>query len=385
MATSFYFGGSAVVARGDSAAVPVVSVRPDRLSIFFQSSGRRSSIDRSGWSSSVPGESAPEVTAAKSIEVGKKAKRPNTTKSGARLSVKATRRIQDKIEWLCFFAKTKRAYNPKSGNSFKFRVNFVTLTLPVLQRHRDTTIKSVCLNQFLTEARKYCGLRNYVWRGECQKNGNIHFHIVTDTYLNAYLIRSIWNRQLAKLGYIQAYSNNFSNLNFLQYRRRVDPLGHVLTTILLNRYNHGVDTNWSAPNTTDVHSTKKIRNLVAYLKKYVSKKIDPGSVDQVGTMEGRRIVGRLWGCSQSLSKITSACAYVDLKVNEFLNYCADKDIDRVFQHDHGTVIYCRVRSVFHAARSFLTDFFTEFLKKVKYRPCVDTDQKYFLTSKFSFA
>ena len=56
-------------------------------------------------------------------------------------------------------------------------------------------------------------------------------------------------------------------------------------------YDNGMRTNWTNPNTTDIHSVERINDLAAYLIKYMSKK-----------EEGKReIKGKIWGCSQNLS------------------------------------------------------------------------------------
>ena len=39
----------------------------------------------------------------------------------------------------------------------------------------------------------------------------------------------------------------------------------------LKRFEYGKKTNWSDPNTTDIHSVYKINNLAAYLSKYMAK------------------------------------------------------------------------------------------------------------------
>jgi len=40
-----------------------------------------------------------------------------------------------------------------------------------------------CLNTLYTRLREKCGLKSYLWVAERQKNGTIHFHILTNTYM----------------------------------------------------------------------------------------------------------------------------------------------------------------------------------------------------------
>lgn len=62
-------------------------------------------------------------------------------------------------------------------------LNLVTLTLPSVSDLTPLQIKRKVLNSFLTDLRQYEGLKNYVWVQEYQKNGNLHFHIITDSSL----------------------------------------------------------------------------------------------------------------------------------------------------------------------------------------------------------
>lgn len=182
---------------------------------------------------------------------------------GGTLSKKAITGLRNSINWLCLAAKKKRVYlkqtqpsqvgndytstgkylgNPKTeGNkSFFFKVNFITLTLPDTEKPiSDRDLQKQLLNPFLTYMRKYHNLTNYVWRLEFQANGKLHVHISTDTFIHYEKIRDTWNRLLDKNGYMDLF-----------YKKH----GH------------------RDPNSTDVHATKKIKNMAAYLAKYMSKK-----------------------------------------------------------------------------------------------------------------
>lgn len=226
------------------------------------------------------------------------------------LSEKAQKRLKLAVNWLYELAETKRVYHEQKEVYFSFKINFITLTLPCLQMHRDTTIKNNAFNAFLTYLRKYYQLNNYVWRAECQSNGNIHFHICTDTYINYKTVRTSWNRQLRKLGYIKRYQKKFKGMAFNDYERMMREKGiHDLSKIL-SSFKYGESTNWLDPNTTDIHSLYNISNPAAYISKYMSK--GDSGIDKEGRYElkYRRIIGRNWGLSQSLSKLKG---YVDIR------------------------------------------------------------------------
>lgn len=186
-----------------------------------------------------------------------------------KLSDKAIKKMKNAINWLLAAAQEKDVYSKKSKSWFKFKINFVTLTLPDTQEKiSDYDFKTKLLNPYLTYMRKYFGLKNYVWKLEFQKNGKLHLHITTDSFCHHSDIRRVWNNQLLQNGYLVDFNNKFGHQN---------------------------------PNSTDVHSVYKIDNVAAYLAKYMSK----NSEDLVN------IKGRIWGCSYELSRANKTQVFID--------------------------------------------------------------------------
>lgn len=185
-----------------------------------------------------------------------------------KLSDQAKKKINKAIDWLLAAATKKRVWHKSKKKSFTFEINFVTLTIP--RGSGDAVSPSVAkkmLNNFLTLMRKYYGLNQYVWKLEFNKNGNPHIHLTTDTFLHLAIIRRAWNTQLRNSGLLHEF-----------------------------RTTHGHDN----PNSTDVHSVYKIKNVAAYLSKYMSKDDEQLSAD----------VGRIWGCSEGLSKAIASKMYI---------------------------------------------------------------------------
>lgn len=176
------------------------------------------------------------------------------------LSDKALKNLRNVINWLLLSATEKDCYCRKKDYWFKFKVNFVTLTLP------DTSFEITnkffqerLMNPFLTNLRKNYGLKNYVWKLEFQGNGKLHAHFTTDTFIHWRTLRSAWNATLRNNGCLTDFSKKF----------------------------HHDD-----PNSTDVHSVRSIRNLAAYLVKYMCK----------NEAQKEKVTGRIWGCSRVLSE-----------------------------------------------------------------------------------
>ena len=109
------------------------------------------------------------------------------------LSVNAQRKMREKINWLFALAKSRYKKTYSGKEIYNFKVNFITLTLPSVQIHPTSQVTNECFNQWLTELRNELNFENYVWRLEFQKNGNVHYHLVTDCYIDYHLSLKKWN------------------------------------------------------------------------------------------------------------------------------------------------------------------------------------------------
>lgn len=131
-----------------------------------------------------------------------------------------------------------------------------------------------CWNSWLTALRKRFHLQNYIWVTERQKNGTLHYHMLTNNYMP---ILSI-NRAMAII------INNKVNQGLISWGNSS-----------LNRYN-GVDVD-SVFNSKRHKKTGRILNpselrnwLVKYITKYVTKNTD-------------KFLHLSWHCSRSVSSL----------------------------------------------------------------------------------
>lgn len=208
------------------------------------------------------------------------------------LSAKAVKRLKMSINWLVSASVPKRIKDLKRKRSIVFRLAFVTLTLPSEQGSElDNEIKKELLNPFLMVLKNRYNLNNYVWKAEAQANGNIHFHIIIDTYIPHDELRFLWNRLLIKKGYMKPYTDRFKNMSLLDYKAYSEKQGTSDFNVIKKRFIYGKTTNWCNPNTTDIHSVQQVNDLGAYLATYMSKK----------DTDRRGIQGRIWACSYKLS------------------------------------------------------------------------------------
>lgn len=174
------------------------------------------------------------------------------------LSPGAKKRLKRAIQLILAIAEPKTAMNWKMNKEFKFKLNFITLTLPGMQGDiTDKSIKSKVLDVWLKSAKRRFKLRSYIWRAERQKNGNLHFHLVTDTYIPYDQLRDTWNVRLNALGFIDRFEKKHGHRH---------------------------------PNSTDVHAIHNVKNLAGYFSKYMAK----------DAKKDQPIDGKVWDCSRNL-------------------------------------------------------------------------------------
>lgn len=295
--------------------IPMLSVNPHGICTYWDYIGPR----RVSWEAERPKETDPDT----------KPDRRRFAHNGI-MSDHACKKLRTAIEWLNLIARKKKIWDIKSKSWLHFKVNFVTLTLPAPQRHTDQQIKSKCLNYLLIELRKFHHMRNYVWRAEKQENGNIHFHLATDSYIPADKLRQRWNRICNQFGYVDDYTAKMRReiTCFADYYNKFINQGSYET--LMRRYNYGKRTGWTDPNSTDIHSVKKIKDLVAYLYKYFSKNIPHPERLTDEERERLTVKGMLWGLSESLSKMKPITMVVDSFIGQ--------EISRLFREIKSKVI-----------------------------------------------
>lgn len=223
-----------------------------------------------------------------------KAGREKLTNSGynGKMSPKAVSKVKQYVtNWVT-------ALNAQAGNPFErleaqaARLRFVTLTLPATQQHSDHELKRVFSSWFLVLLKRRYGVENYVWRAETQKTGGLHFHVMIDRPVPALQLRRIWNDCLTPLGYIERYRKNQQAWHQHGFKVRRELFGTWNAAAQRKAYEKGKESNWDNPNTTDIHALRNVKNVVAYVVKYVSK-----------NNHSRTVEGRLWGCSDGLRQL----------------------------------------------------------------------------------
>lgn len=144
-------------------------------------------------------------------------------------------------------------------------LNFVTLTLPARQlpefeNESDVHIKRTCLKPWLDRLTRKG--KKYIWKAEPQKSGSIHFHIITDAWIDIDKDQRAWNRLIER------------------------------NTPLMQRYFERNKTREMPRNILDVDRANNPDAMAGYIAKYIY--CDKG---------GRLLKGKLWGCSAELRNL----------------------------------------------------------------------------------
>jgi len=271
-------------------------------------------------------------------------------KHKGKISSMAHRKISRAIDYLLFMANDKNLPSKIHGKTFKFKISFVTLTLPTAQFHTDNEIKDKLLNQFFVEARKKWKVVNYVWRAEKQKNGSIHFHILCDKFIPWSELRDTWNRITNKLGYVEKYRDNMRSFHAGGFRVRENLLKNWDYKSQVKAYQAGKANDWNSPNSTDIHSIKQVNDVRKYVLKYAIKDDKNGAID-----------GRIWGCNFELSNIKGGVEIAYSSIKDELQIVCKTHEKQIYKSDYYTVIHIQADELLKLGCVELFKVFSDFL------------------------
>jgi hypothetical protein len=182
-------------------------------------------------------------------------------------SQKLIRKSLDKFLQL---SKRKKVFNPITKKLQSFKLTFCTLTLSEADRIVDAKeAYEKLLKPMLRWFKEKQEVDLYLWKAELQERGQIHYHITLNHWVHYSDIRDAWNNLQNRAGLLESFYSKFGHKN---------------------------------PNSTDIHSVYKVRNIQAYLLKYLSKKEE----------DGGHINGKTWDCSQRVK----GYKYVTFEANE---------------------------------------------------------------------
>lgn len=283
--------------------VPYLSIHPTRITSYWVADNRVSCVHR------------PLIT-------GKEVRQ----RHNGLISKAQRKRLHEAITALTAIAQWKTVYSKEKGKYFRFKLNFITLTLPATCKIEDKVIVKKCLKRFLDAWNKRSATLLYIWKAETTDSGTLHFHLTTNCYIHYQELRKKWNKCLHKEGIIS----------------KEDVVNN---------------------NSTDVHSIKNIKNIAAYLTAYMLKKdtdtkvlrrwksvyknalsSDERSVIELPKNYYKRLKRKpectLWSCSKSLLKTKLTGCYSGTDIERELE-STQEWIDRAITSDYFTTSFIK--------------------------------------------
>lgn len=285
----------------------------------------------------------------------------STRTAEGKVSKIAKRKILKALNYMLLLTNNKTIHNQFTGKNFKFKIAFVTLTLPSRQIHSDNEIKAKCLNQFIIEIKRVYKVKRYIWRAEKQKNGNIHFHIIVDKFIPYLELRSRWNRIVNKLGYVDRYREDQMNWHSKGFKPRLELRKTWSIRKQKEAYERGVKGHWNNPNSTDVHSVYKIRNIKEYISKYLTKNEIDQKINENEEIDLMQQTGRIWSCSEDLMNLKGAKGTIDNEIEFEIEDLKKCDGVKIIDDPYFTIIFFDLDILINSPNSRLFALFSEYL------------------------
>jgi len=211
----------------------------------------------------------------------------SSTYSG-RMTNGSVKRLQKAVTLLVQKSPRVSIYNPVAKCHHPFRLSFVTLTIADQGKDNAKDVYRKVMAKWLRWGRR-AGMTDYIWKAELQQRRTLHYHIATNKFLHWRDIRDTWNTYQKKAGYLQQFAAKY---------------GHF------------------KPNSTDVHSIRKVRNIERYLTKYMMKGVG-----------NSQIVGKTWDCSKNLKDASYFSTEMTPRNLHLIRSIAKKEI----RTDHCTI------------------------------------------------
>lgn len=291
----------------------------------------------------------------------------NSVAHNFELSPQARKNLRSKVTWLYHFAKKQTIVTRKGKHLTNLKMNFTTLKLPSEQIHPSDFITKNCLNQLFIEIKKKYVFENYVWRLEYQKNGNLHYHIATDTYIDYSFLLNTWNRILNKYGYVTQYTRKFSQFSLSDYIKNSTSGDTVDYSVHQERYAKGCREKWTKPNTVDVRAIFGASNIGYYISKYMAKKPEEGETKKLPVCELNSKNSRLWFCSRSLSALKTKSDIRECQEIDLYTALAGLEGVREYNMEYCTVLYFDINKLPQITQKLIYTILEEYRREVGYK------------------
>lgn len=345
-------GATAVNNRSELVLIPRATVHPDRIILYKEAK----------WIGCKPHKESAENQENEVSEVNQSFLHSQRKNNGF-LSNHAKRKLNRSLDYMICTSERKKAYSKLQRKYVAYRVVFVTLTLPSKQIHSDKEITNKLWNQFITELKKYENIKRYVWRAEKQDNGNIHYHLLINQFIEHQNLRKRWNRITNKLGYVDAYQKQMKEFFKNGFRPSTNPNDKRSIESQRKAFVIGQKSNWTSPNSTDIHDTRKIKDVKKYVQKYMSKQPTVNLEDIDSFDENLQVSGRLWSSSHDLANPTGLQLIEDWQISDELDAVVTTSKCRSYVNTYFSVYYIDFQKLAKLGTGLLYKYFSGYLNQ----------------------
>lgn len=235
-------------------------------------------------------------------------------------SINSINRVKECLYTWCYSIAEGNRFNKLRGSKKKIKLVMATLTLSSRQIHTDKEIKAKILEPFIKKLKYDCDIVNYFWRAEPQENGNIHFHLVFDRYIDKVDLQEYWNNCQNKLGYVDRYYEKTGKVN---------------------------------PPSTQVQVFAGNAKSIEYLLKYLTKE-----------NTRRKIEGLQMRVSNKLSHLKLGVVELyNYEENELADLLESKAV-RKYVNDYATIYYFDCDAYFYFSNHFITQRTLLYYRKI---------------------
>lgn len=201
------------------------------------------------------------------------------------------KKLRRAIETLYVITPTRKIFNRAIQKNTWFKLSHLTLTLPSYQgKWTDKEINTYCLRPFLLHCKRRFNLENYIWKAERQRNGNIHYHIISDMFFDYDSVRMIWNDKLNTLGYIDSFYKKHNHLQppsiDLKYVRNSEQLSKYVSKYISKQKKET--------------TTEQAHFNLYEMDQFYTGSILEGNLKEFENRRNGLISGRVWDCSEKL-------------------------------------------------------------------------------------
>ena len=269
------------------------------------------------------------------------------------ISKESGRVIRKRLEAWIKAVQINKDVNSKYRNPDHSHIVFATLTLPSTQQHSDNDIKRSCLMPFFQALKRKHGVGEYFWSAEPQKNGNIHFHILVDRYIDKDRLNDQWLMATNTLGYYDRYIQATNDINPPATKINVCPQDMSLVNYIMKYVSKQPEIRCSY---------KEIEGKGTKRVSYWASEEFKGGADELlkhgydleginvehrlgrwyGKYERRPIEGRSWGMSKGLLNLDVYSTEATYRVNDLLTIAEYSPQVGLLKVDHAELYFMNV-------------------------------------------